>query len=292
MKLDRTRFLVAFFATLFVAGWAPLALLLARGQPIHSPLGRAALVFQAFGPLLATVVCTGLAPHREGVLASLGLSFRPNLVWLLAWTLPLLQAAVALGLCSVAGAPPITTAEALAAHVGARGTPIEPLTLLAMALPAGLTINFLPSLAAEVGFRGFLFREAGGAFGGRALRVGIVEAVFIVPTAMLGWGFPESPLVGGLLVAVHTMLASFLVTMLRVRGESVFPVALYRATNVALLHPSIDLVPHAADWLRPPFGLTGVIATALALAAFLVHDRYFAARKVAFARPRVGSAPT
>ena len=112
MKLDRPRWLAIFFATMFVVGWAPVLVALANGHAVESKVGRAVLVFHAFGPLVGAALCTVLAPRTEAPLRSLGLTLDLSLPWFVAWGLPLVMTFIALGVCALFGASPLTTAEA------------------------------------------------------------------------------------------------------------------------------------------------------------------------------------
>jgi hypothetical protein len=63
--------------------------------------------------------------------------------------------------------------------------PGHPLWLIVRGLPASVTINLLPALALEAGFRGFLFREMPGGFWARSLRIGALSGLYMAPSGHL-----------------------------------------------------------------------------------------------------------
>ncbi len=301
MKLTRARLLTIVVLTTWAVAWIPAAVMAARGVPIDSPAGRALVVFQSFGPLVGALVGHALLP-KGPTLGPLGITAQLNRFWLVAWLSPLLVAAVGITFAWSSGAELVLTAADLvrtkralvpvadraAWDAALRDHPMHaPHMLLLMALPAGLTVNVFPALAAEIGFRGFLYREMPGGYFARSLRIGLVHAMLTLPVVLLGWGFPGEPAVGALLTLARCLLFGMAALYLRARCESVVPVAIFHGTFLALVHPAIDLTPGAPAWLRPMYGAAGCLGLAVLVAAFAVHDRYFARAKLMFPpRPR------
>lgn len=298
MTLTRTRLLAIMIGTTFFVAWAPLVALAVRHVPFEGAVARALIMFQSFAPLVGALVAQAVLPKREGVPASLGLVADVNRFWFVAWLAPVVFVAIAIGFSWLAfGLEPVLTAadvlrhkrSAVSAHDleafdrAVSSAPMQsPIKLLLMALPAGFTLNLIPALASEVGLRGFLYREVPGTFFPRALRIGLVHGLVQIPATLLGWGFPEHPLLGVPFVIVNALLFGLAALYVRARAGSVVPVALLHGTFLALAHPSIDLTFGASDWQRPTTGLGGTFALALMVLAFAVHDLRFARAKLMF----------
>ena len=61
--------------------------------------------------------------------------------------------------------------------------------------------------------------------------------------------------------------------MLRVRGTSVIAAAIARGTMLALTAPAYDLTFGAPAWLRPLYGVGGIVGLLVLVAAFWLDDR-------------------
>jgi len=292
MKLTRPRLLAASIGTMLVVAVAPAIVLAVKGIDVNGREGRAVSIFQSFAPLVGALVGEALI-RRDEVAKRLGLVFDPNRLWLVAWVLPLL--AVVVGVVSTwpFGVPAILTLDDLVqakrALVPAAGlaefdrTPPTqpPYLLLAMALP-GSVLNFFPALASEIGLRGFFYREIAGGFVRRALTIGLLHAAILLPLTILGWGFEESSRASVPLVLLRVALYSLVAVYVRARAGSVYAVALFSATFLALSRPAIDLTLSAPTWLRPLDGLAGSIGLGAIFALCLAHDRYVAHTKLFF----------
>lgn len=301
MTLTRTRLLGVAIGTTWVVAWLPIVGMFAYGASFAGAAGRALVVFQSFAPLVGALVAQTMLPRREGLADSLGLTVDINRFWLIAWLAPIATVVLAIAIAWLAfDVDPVLTAadllrnkrslvsaDALATFDRlARETPMQPpWKLVLMAMPAGLTLHFVPALAAEVGLRGFFYREMPGTFFPRSLSIGLVHGLMSAPVAMLGVGFPDHALAGAALVVLNAMLFGMAALYLRARANSAVPVALFHGTWLALAHPAIDLTFGAADWVRPTGGVSASIALALLVAAFAAHDRYSARAKLMFPAP-------
>ncbi len=299
MKLTQPRLIAAFFVLAALGSWSPIMYMAVHGIAWHSPFGAAAYVWQMFPPLVAALFLTGPVlklPVRE----SLGLTFGVNRFWGTAWLSPMLLLLVGLVVCwLLTGVEPIHTvaqyldfkrAGVSPEHLEAfeenirRNPPGHPFWLVVRGLPMSVTFNLLPALALESGFRGFLFREMPGGFWGRSLKIGALAGLFLAPAA--GYHFSSAPLLGGVLTFVFMLVLSPSLVYLRVRAGSTVPVALFWSMLVTLTHPALDLAGHAPDLYRPFFGVSGIVAAMLLLAALYAHDRYVADQRLMPERAR------
>ncbi|MEM1416801.1 MAG: hypothetical protein AAGH15_18030 [Myxococcota bacterium] len=243
--------------------------------------------------LLATLFVQGPL-LKQPVLGPLGFAGKPNRWWLVAWLSPAWMLFVALGIGALLGdAPALDTASyvanrragmdpaLLAEFEAALGDspPSHPLRYVGSALFAGLLFPMLIALFAEIGFRGFLFREVQGGFWRRSFLIGLAEAAFLAPLGAFGFQFPGMPWVGAGMLAAWALLASPVLVYLRVRTGSVLAVAAFRGTLFALTTIAADM-SGAGPLTRPFYGISGLLALALLLGAFVAHDRFVAQAKL------------
>jgi hypothetical protein len=284
-----------FFAVAALVSWAPLALLGPDG--FDSQLGRAVSIFYSFGPLLAALIVQG-PMLKAPVLEPLGIGRDVNRFWLIAWLAPVLVLAVGLvATWLIDGVTPTLTVDGLIAnkrsmvpaeHIAEfearlrEGRPPHPIVLVFIALPAGLTFNMIPAFAEEVGLRGFLFREVPGDYTKRAIGIGFLSYLWALPALALGLWYREHVAVG-LVVGLCLHLSLSLATVyIRVRSGSVIACALFRGTVASLVPVALDLSFGARDITRPMYGLAGTIGLLVLVGLFLVHDRFYADKKLVF----------
>ena len=301
MKLTQPRLVAAFFLLAVLGGWTPLVLLVANGLTEHRGFSASAYYWHMFPPLLAALLLTGpvlKVPVRE----ALGITFGFNRFWGLAWLTPALLLLVGLGFCwLLSGVEPIHTVEQYIAFKRAGVPPDQlelfetnlrehppghPLWLIVRGLPASVTINLLPALALEAGFRGFLFREMPGGFWARSLRIGALSGLYMAPAAI--FHFADTPVLGAAVLFAFCVVLSPSLVYLRVRAGSVMAVALFWSMLITLTRTALDLAGGAPSLYRPFFGLGGILAVLLLLAALSAHDRYVAPQRLMTERARAG----
>jgi membrane protease YdiL (CAAX protease family) len=183
---------------------------------------------------------------REPVAHALGLSWRVNRWFLVAWLLPLLFSAatllVGLALPGTAYSPTLVglsarfelSPEQLRTLVHPIGSLAPIWTLLAQGLILGPTLSALAGLGEEAGWRGLLYgelRELG--FWRQSWCVGLLWGVWHLPLVFEGYGFPNHPVVGAGLLLTFTVLAAPLYTFIRVRAESTFACAIFHGSFAA-----------------------------------------------------------
>jgi uncharacterized protein len=296
-----------FFAVAALLSWAPLALVVSGG--FDTGIGRFVSIFYSFGPLVAALVVQGPLLRGE-VLEPLGIGRDVNRFWLVAWLAPVLVLAIALlATWLIEGVAPTLTVDGVIAnkrtmvpleHMAQfearlrEGRPPHPFFLVLGALPAGLVFNIVPAFAEEVGFRGFLYRELPGGYFARAIRIGLVSFVWSLPALALGIWYRDHIALGlaaGLVFHVAFSLASVYV---RVRSGSVIACALMRATIASLVSIAFDASFGASDIVRPMYGISGSVGLLALVGLFLVHDRFFATKKLVFGaalKPGTRSSP-
>lgn len=286
-RLTRGRLLALFLTFLFA--FAVLPELVVRLMGAWGPgMGEALATFRSFAPLLAALAVQGPILNQP-VMEPFGLTIRPERSVLLAWSAPLLALVIGvLFAVLVWDLPLILTENALVAAKRAhlegealerfeaslrRGEFTSPLSLVTMGMTGGVVLNFIPALAEEVGFRGFLFRELPGGFWARSLAIGVIWGIFFAPTAYLISLFPGHELEGAALLFAFCVIVSPALTYLRIVTRSTIAVAIARAGFAALTKVGADLTLGLPPTLSPPFGVAGLVGAAGLVALLFLLDR-------------------
>lgn len=232
-----------FLAVTFGFSWAIGALIWQTGG-LAGKYAVPLLVIYMAGPALGGIVAAGV--HDRGRrLTALGLQWRPNMVWLLAFALPFIIVVLSV-LVSVL-APGIELASAtqkLGEIIRARGTDpdslpmsLDQLMLLTIfvQLPLGIAINAIVLLTEELGWRGWLWdRWRSMGFWRGNLAIGLLWGVWHAPIIVMGHNYPGMPLWGPVLMVVFSVLLSPLIGWLREYGRSVLSASIFHGGINAL----------------------------------------------------------
>jgi len=297
---ERLKPIVLFYVLALVGGWGLVAAFVQSGGDWVGPSGRAAAIMLMFPVALAALVVQGPVLKRP-LKVPFGLNVKIDRSWLLIWIAPALIMIVAVLIAFAwPGLEVVTsTAQYIAskrAHILATEPqnleafntyvhthpPNHPIFLILMALPVGLTFNLLLALSEEIGWRGFLHANLGGAFFQRALITGSLWGLYMVPAVATGFIFGDHVLSGVALIMGHTLALSLILEWIRVRTGSVVACALFRGTALALVRVGLDLVPSADPRVPPLYGWTGLAAIVLCLLSLMVFDRFLAKQSIMF----------
>lgn len=275
------------FVLMALGSWTPVVVMWLNDIPWSGAVGRGAAIWYGFPALIAVLLMQG-PMLKQAVLGPLGLSLSINRWWLVAWLLPVGALLVAVAAVAVAGYEPVLTVDQLIANRRsmvppdqladfetylADNPPPSPWMLIVLGMPAGLTFNLLLALCEEVAFRGYFFREVPGGFFVRSTLIGVLWWAWLAPSVALGnlYGAPGATSVA--LALPWCIVTSWVLVYLRVRSGSVIATALARGTILALSAPALDLTFGAPFWLRPFYGVAGLLGMAAIWCAFFVHDR-------------------
>jgi membrane protease YdiL (CAAX protease family) len=286
-RATKARLIGAPFALMALGSWAPVAVMWSQGIEWAGASGRGVAIWYAFPALVAVLFMQGPV-LKQAVLEPLGLRFSVNWWWLVAWLLPVVVLLLGLAFTWASGFEPVLTVERLIENkrslvplehrVGfeeylADNRPPHPLMLILLGMPAGLTFNLLLSLCEEVAFRGYFFREVPGRFWFRSTAIGVLWWLWLAPSVAIGnlYGKPGLASVG--LALPWCVVTSWVLVYLRVRSESVIATALARGTMVALSAAALDLSFGAPPWLRPFYGVSGIVGMLSVWVVFWIHDR-------------------
>ncbi len=215
---------------------------------------------------------------REPVRSSLGLTFRPDRWWLLAWLAPpaLMLATLGASLL-VPGTSYDPTMSGLTERLGfslADGArlraqigrlPLPPIAgFIGQGLLIGPTLGLVGGLGEELAWRGLLYRELRPlGFWRCAAVTGLLWALWHVPLTLQGYGYPFHPFVGTAVAVAYILLFSPLMTLVRDRSGSVLAPAILHGTADGCVLLTLALVRGGGELTTGWGGLASVAVLAV-----------------------------
>lgn len=241
--------------------------------------GQFVLAASMFGPSIAAFACVML--FEKGRRAeSLGLRFKPNWWWLVAYLVPILIAAASVAL-SIAfggstfvdpGAGTIALVEQVAPEQAEQTramAPILGLIVLVQALIIGALFNaVILTFSEELGWRGYLhglWRGAG--FWRASLGTGAIWGLWHAPAIFLfGLNYPDDRGIGIALFVAFCMLLSPILTLIRDRGASVWAAGIFHGTFNAVAGLTLITLSNPVFPWNGVVGIGGFVALAIGVA--------------------------
>ncbi len=284
----RTKKILLFIGLTFLLDWLMVLLYVAMGGRDEG-LPFLATVYMFVPMIIAFVVQKGI--FKEPIIQPLGISFKINSWFFVAWFLPVIIAFAAMGvsllLPGVRFTPDMSgflstltglltpeqmdqVRQQLAAFT------VHPIWLgVLVALIAGTTINAVLGFGEELGWRGFLLKQLGfmGFWKSSAL-IGLIWGIWHAPLIMLGLNYPDHPQVGVLMMVIWVMVISPLFSYIRLKARSVIASSVFHGTINAVPLLAILLIAGGNDLTVGIMGLAGIIVFALADICLFVFDRF------------------
>ena len=286
-KITKARLIWVPFALMAIGSWTPVVGMWLSGIEWAGAAGRSITIWYTVPALLAVLLVQGPWLKQE-ILKPLGIQLSVNRWWGIAWLLPVAVLFVGMFVDWAAGFDPVLTVDQLienkrslvpADDLGrfeelvSESPPPHPLMLIVMGLPAGLTVNLIPSMCEEVAFRGYYFREVAGGFWARATKIGLLWWLWLAPSVAIG-NLYGAPGLGSVALALPwCILASWVLVYIRVRAGSVIASAIARGTILALTNAAADLTFGTPSWLAPFYGIAGLAGLTAVWLAFWMDDR-------------------
>jgi membrane protease YdiL (CAAX protease family) len=266
---------IIFLAIAFAVTWAIVIGAWSAGLHENPQFAVLALGASMFGPSIAALICvTAFEKGRRN--AALGLRFKPNGWWVLAWLIPILISTVAVALTvflsphgfvdPAAGAIALAEAQSPEAAEQARGIPYLGVVIMIQVLVIGALINsVILTISEELGWRGYLYDLwRGGGFWRYSLATGAIWGVWHAPMIYLfGHNYPDDRLLGVGLFTGFCLLLSPILTLVRDRAQSTWAAGIFHGTFNALGGMTILMVGGAAFPWNGIVGIGGYIALAL-----------------------------
>ncbi|MDD3656081.1 MAG: type II CAAX endopeptidase family protein [Atribacterota bacterium] len=249
-----------------------------------------------FIPMLAAIIVQKVM-YKESIKEPLGISFKLNRWFFIAWLLPIIIAFMALGISlflpTVEYSPELAgfyenlestlspeQIEKMKAQAAA--FPVHPLWIAVLqALIAGITINAVAGFGEELGWRGLLQKElAHLGFWKSSICIGLIWGLWHAPLILQGHNYPSHPQIGVIMMVIFILLLSPILSYIRLKAKSVIAAAILHGSLNATFGIPLMVIKGGNDLTVGITGLAGFVALALANLGLLIYDRYFSLEKI------------
>lgn len=249
-----------------------------------------------FIPMLVTIIVQKLI-YKEKIKEPLGVSFKLNCWFAVAWLLPFLLAFLTLGISllipNVQFAPDMSGIyEGLEATMSpdqiaamkaqVQALPLHPFWMgVLSALAAGITVNAISGFGEELGWRGLLQKELSYlGFWKSTIVIGFIWGIWHAPIILQGHNYPQHPKIGVLMMVILTILLSPIFSYVRLKAKSVIAAAIIHGSLNATAGLPLIVLKGGNDLLVGVPGLAGFAALVLINLGLLIYDCYFAKDKI------------
>lgn len=280
---------LVFIAATYAISYAMVFLYLGLGGRWGSLAMSLLMIAYMFVPAAVTLVLRrGI--EKEPVAGPLGVSFKLNRWFAVAWLSPVLLACGALGVAllfpgvtydpsmsgffsRLAGQLPPEKIAALKYSVASLPIPLFWITLLS-GLIAGITVNAIAAFGEELGWRGYLQNELKVlGFWKMSAVIGIVWGLWHLPLIIHGYNYPQHPMAGVLMMTVFTTLLSPILSFIRIRSKSVIATSVLHGTMNGVSGIAVMVIRGGSDLTTGVLGLAGFVVLLLADIAIYIFAR-------------------
>jgi membrane protease YdiL (CAAX protease family) len=292
----RTKKILLFTGLTFLIDWSLVGLYLALGGKTDSAGMALLAVFYMFVPMLAAIMVRKRI-FRQPLAGPLGISFKVNRWFFVAWFLPPVIAFVTMGISllmpgvtftpdmsgffnSLSGALTPEQMEQVRQQLAAM--PAHPIWFIVIiALIAGTTVNAVAGFGEELGWRGFLVKELSfmGFWKSSAL-IGLIWGLWHAPLVLLGLNYPHHPQLGILIMTGWTIVMAPVFSYIRLKAKSVIAAAIFHGTINAVPGLAIVLLTGGDELTVGITGLAGFIAFVIVNLSLLIFDRFITRERV------------
>lgn len=254
------------------------------------PVATAVLVAYMFVPMTMAIIVQKLV-YKERVKEPLGISWKLNRWFLVAWLLPAGVAFATLGVSllfqGVEYSPEMAglferfesvltpeQIEQLKRQLAA--SPIHPVWIaLLQGLVAGITINAVAGFGEELGWRGLLQKELYylGFWRSSAI-IGIIWGVWHAPIILQGYNYPQHPIAGVFMMTFFTLLLSPIFSYVRLKSKSVIAAAVIHGSLNATAGLAIMVIKGGNDLTVGITGLAGFIVLAIVNIILFIYGHF------------------
>ncbi len=284
----RAKKILIFIALTFLLDWSMVYIYLALGGSADGImiLGMAYM----FVPMIVAIIVQK-AIFKEQLRKPLGISFRMNPWFFVAWFLPVIIAFAVMGVSllfpgisftpdmagffdSLKGA--LTPEQIDQARQQLAAMPAHPIWLGVIAsLIAGTTINAVLGFGEELGWRGFLLKELSfmGFWKSSAL-IGLIWGIWHAPLVLQGLNYPQHPQLGVLIMVAWVIVVAPLFSYIRIKAHSVIAVSIFHGTINAVPALSVILTSGGDDLTMGITGLAGFIVFAIIDILIFIYERF------------------
>jgi membrane protease YdiL (CAAX protease family) len=290
----RFKKVMLFVGLTFLVSWSMAGLFFALGGKWGTTASLVMAGGYMFVPMVIAVIVQKFI-YRERLKEPLGISFKLNKWFLMAWLLPLIIALACLGvsllLPGVEYSPSmeglrerlatVLTEEQLEQVQNSTGVfKNHPILMgVLLGLVAGVTINAVAGFGEELGWRGLMQRELGCiGFWKSSAVIGVIWGVWHWPIILKGHDYPQHPVIGVFMIVVLCALLAPIFSYVRLRANSVIAAAIIHGSFNATAGISIMMVKGGNDLTVGVFGLAGFTVLVIVNLGILIYDRFLSGK--------------
>lgn len=283
-----------FIGLTFFLSWLLAGIAYLMGVRYNTPQATAVTTGYMFSPMIVAILLQKVR-DKQPLLGPLGISFRLNRWWLLAWLLPpavsLATIGVSLLFPGVRYSPgmagmverfssivPPEQIEAIELQISEAR--IHPVFLgLLQGLVAGPTINAVAGFGEELGWRGYLQKELRHlGFYRSSFLIGLTWGFWHAPIILQGHNYPEHPVIGIFMMVVWCMLLAPIFSFVRDSARSSIAAAVIHGSLNATVGLAIMVVEGGNDLIVGVTGLSGFIVLAMVNLLLFLYKKNKAGR--------------
>jgi membrane protease YdiL (CAAX protease family) len=272
---------ILFAILVILISWTAAALFYLLNGNLQTTAGFVFASGYMFFPLLSVVIVQAI--HKEPILKGLGVSFKLNRWFAVAWLLPVLFNVAAMFASALF--PPMRFStetpilqDALA-QMSQSIPDIDAYKLLAITivsgLSAGITINALFAFGEEIAWRGWLLKQFEGVpFLKASLIIGVFWGIWHAPLIAMGHNYAQHPFIGLGMMIVCCVLLTPVIQYIRVKSKSVITAAIFHGTLNAGAGMSLMYIDNFNDLLGGSAGLAGFLVLLVINCSLFAIDKW------------------
>lgn len=283
---------ILFIGLTFSLSWLIAILFFILGGKWNTSIAGYIGIVYMFVPMTIAIIVQKFV-YRESLKEPLGISWKLNRWFLVAWLLPPIVACATLGVSllfpGIEYSPQmegmferfrqlLPPEQFKKMEEQAATLPIHPFWIvLLQGLVAGITINAVAGFCEELGWRGLLQKELSFlGFWKSSIVIGVVWGVWHAPIILQGHNYPQHPVAGVFMMTVFCVLLAPIFSYVRVKAKSVIAAAVIHGSLNGTVGLAIIVVKGGNDLIIGGTGLAGFIILALINLGILVYDGFLA----------------
>lgn len=243
-----------------------------------------------FIPMICAIIVQKLI-FKEPLRKPLGISWKINRWWFVAWLLPPLLAFAAFGVSLLF--PGVEYSPDLSGmmerfrqgmspeQIGQIESQLSTFSslfiwiMLLQGLIAGITINAVAGFGEELGWRGLLQNELGhhGFWKSSAL-IGVIWGIWHAPLILHGHNYPQHPVGGVFMMIAWCLLLAPLFSYIRLKSKSVIAAAVLHGSLNGTAGLAIVMVSGGNDLIVGVTGAAGFIVLAVLNLCIFIYERH------------------
>ena len=290
--------IILFIALVFLVNWLMVILFIANGGKWMTPASFVLAAGYMLVPMVIAIIVQRFI-YKEPIKDALGISFKINRWFIVAWLLPIIIAIAVIGVSIIFPQvefvknpeasrifehyKPILPAEQLQQmEQQTASMPFHPFWLvLVQGLVTGISINAVAGFGEELGWRGFLQKELSCiGFWKSSILIGLIWGIWHAPIILQGHNYPQHPVIGVFMMIVLCVLLAPIFSYIRLKSNSVIAAAIIHGTLNATGSLPLIVTKGGNDLIVGVTGLSGFVVLIGVNFSLLLYDHFVAKEQI------------